>query len=238
MTEAQWLTGTDPAPMMSALNGCVPSDRKARLFACACCRRLEHLMTDRDRAVVAALELCADGVIPHDKIYATAGVPIPATGAYDPPGGNPSVRRVIAEALSASAWGGAVRARAYTVDAVRAEEGDAARAGEWARQSALIRCVFGNPFRRVWFSSEWLTDTVLALAQEMHESGDFSAMPILADALQDAGCENAGILNHCRVLPPAGAEEEQAHARGCWVLDLLLAHGGHHDRLGHAAVTA
>ena len=60
----------------------------------------------------------------------------------------------------------------------------------------------------------WLTVDVLALASQMYESRDFFAMPILADALQDAGCDNADILNHCRGPGP--------HVRGCWVVDLVL----------------
>ena len=53
-------------------------------------------------------------------------------------------------------------------------------------------------FRPVTFAPEWRTDTAVALARQMYESRDFSAMPILADALQDAGCDNDDVLNHCR----------------------------------------
>jgi hypothetical protein len=59
------------------------------------------------------------------------------------------------------------------------------------------------------------TDTALALARRMYESRDFSAMPILADSLQDAGCDSDDILNHCR-------DANQAHVRGCWAVDLVL----------------
>ncbi len=80
--------------------------------------------------------------------------------------------------------------------------------------AALLRDIFGNPFRPVAFPLEWRTSTAIALAAQMYESRDFSAMPILGDALQDAGCDNAGILDHCRGLGP--------HVRGCWVVDLVL----------------
>ena len=69
------------------------------------------------------------------------------------------------------------------------------------RESALLRDIFGNPFRPVTFSPEWRTDTARHLARQMYESRDFSAMPILADALQDAGCDNDDILTHCRERP-------------------------------------
>ncbi|WP_239465732.1 hypothetical protein [Gemmata sp. SH-PL17] len=78
----------------------------------------------------------------------------------------------------------------------------------------MLRDIFGNPFRPVAFSSAWRTPTVLALAAQVYESRDFSAVPILADALQDAGCDNADILDHCRGTG--------AHVRGCWVVDLVL----------------
>ena len=80
---------------------------------------------------------------------------------------------------------------------------------------ALIDDIFGSPFHPAPFSSEWHTDTAIALAKQMYDSGEFSAMPILADALQDAGCDNVNILNHCR-------DADQIHVRGCWVVDLLL----------------
>ncbi|MBP3958123.1 hypothetical protein J8F10_22980 [Gemmata sp. G18] len=78
-----------------------------------------------------------------------------------------------------------------------------------------MRDVFENV---VWLASikrTWSTSTVLALAKQMYDSRDFSVMPILADALQDAGCDNVNILNHCR-------DADQIHVRGCWVVDLLL----------------
>jgi hypothetical protein len=61
----------------------------------------------------------------------------------------------------------------------------------------------------------WRTDTAVTLARQMYESRDFSAMPILADALQDAGCDDEHTLNHCR-------DADAVHVRGCWVVDLVL----------------
>jgi hypothetical protein len=74
--------------------------------------------------------------------------------------------------------------------------------------------VFG-PSPSPGFSPAWRTDTAIALARQMYDSRDFGAMPILADALQDAGCDNEDILNHCR-------DTNQVHVRGCWVVDLVL----------------
>jgi hypothetical protein len=79
---------------------------------------------------------------------------------------------------------------------------------------ALTRDLSGDPSRPVTLSPDWRTDTAIALARTMYESREFSAMPILADALQDAGCESDDILTHCRGPGP--------HVRGCWVIDLVL----------------
>jgi hypothetical protein len=93
-------------------------------------------------------------------------------------------------------------------------EWDATRDAENGAERALLLDIFGNPFRAVAFAPEWRTDTALSLAKQMYESRDFSAVPILADAIQDAGCDNADILDHCRGSGP--------HVRGCWVVDLVL----------------
>ncbi|MBA4187221.1 MAG: hypothetical protein C0467_04300 [Planctomycetaceae bacterium] len=101
----------------------------------------------------------------------------------------------------------------------------------------LLHDILGNPFQplnppwlmseegskvRDWpqfanlrFKPEWLTADAVAIAKQMYESRDFSAMPILADALQDAGCDNDDILNHCR-------DANGVHVGGCWVVDLVL----------------
>jgi hypothetical protein len=84
-----------------------------------------------------------------------------------------------------------------------------------AVQLALMRDVFGNPFRPVTFDPAWRTAAAVSLARQMYESRDFGNMPILADALEDAGCDSADILTHCR-------DPKQVHVRGCWVVDLVL----------------
>ncbi len=81
-------------------------------------------------------------------------------------------------------------------------------------QYALLREVIGYPERTAPFQLAWCTSTVLSVAQAMYESRDFGAMPILADALQEGGCDNTDVLDHCRGPGP--------HVRGCWVVDLVL----------------
>ncbi len=78
----------------------------------------------------------------------------------------------------------------------------------------LLRCVAGHLHRPAPdFDPAWRTETVEGLVRRMYDTREFGAMPILADALQDAGCEDASVLTHCR--------HGTAHARGCWVIDQI-----------------
>jgi hypothetical protein len=77
----------------------------------------------------------------------------------------------------------------------------------------ILRDIFGNPFRPVAVDPSWLTSTVVALAEGIYQERAFDRLPILADALQDAGCDSDDVLSHCRSDGP--------HVRGCWVVDLL-----------------
>jgi hypothetical protein len=79
----------------------------------------------------------------------------------------------------------------------------------------LVRETHGFPFGAARFDPRWRTTDAVALARQMHETGDFRAMPILADALQEAGCGEPAVLDHCRA-------PSVTHARGCWVLARVL----------------
>jgi hypothetical protein len=77
-----------------------------------------------------------------------------------------------------------------------------------------FRCVAGYPFRPVIFPPTWRTETAVALAAGIYADRAFDRLPILADALEEAGCDSADVLNHCRGPGP--------HVRGCWVVDGVL----------------
>lgn len=97
------------------------------------------------------------------------------------------------------------------------EAGQVVAATEANVRCHLLRDIFGNPFRPVTIDPAWLTwncGTVVHLAQAIYDERAFDRMPILADALEDAGCHDADILEHCR-----GGRE---HVRGCWLVDLIL----------------
>jgi len=84
-------------------------------------------------------------------------------------------------------------------------------------QRLLLRDIFGNPFRPITIAPTWLVwndGVTRKLAQAIYEERAFDRLPILADALEEAGCANADLLNHCR--------QPVEHVRGCWVIDLIL----------------
>jgi hypothetical protein len=221
MTEAEWLTGADPKRLVEFMDGRA-SDRKFRLFASACCRFAWDAIPDnRSREAIAVAEQLAEtgGVLSH--IRNSIG-----SASFDAwneaPEGDP-VQKGAAAAnilLTAQEWGSGERypkgssgvtaaLLMYVEWAINTYNPDDLR-----KQAALFRCVVGNPFQPVAFSPSWCTDTAISLARQMYDARDFGAMPILADALQDAGCENEQILSHCRGPGP--------HVRGCWVVDLVL----------------
>ena len=81
----------------------------------------------------------------------------------------------------------------------------------------LIRCVFGNPFHPVALAPGWRTSAAVALADGIDADRAWERLPVLADALEEAGCDHPGLLGHLRGPGP--------HARGCWAVDLVLGRG-------------
>jgi hypothetical protein len=218
MTEVEWLACEDPKLMLAHLKGKI-SGRKVRLLSCACTRRVWNFVSDeRLKKALDNLERVADN--PRlEKLRIEAGKLASSFRQqhYDEPGKEEEI------SIAAELWKGSQK----TIWRVGAACGEgAAAAFAWAgvnefdkrqqmerkNQTILLRDIF--PFHPITLDPSWLTSTVVALAQQMYESRDFSAMPILSDALQDAGCSNDAILDHCRGPGP--------HTRGCWVVDGCL----------------
>ena len=202
MTEAEWLACGDPRQLLAFLRGKV-SDRRARLCLCACCKadRKEPGQNETGSTLELA-ERWADGDPPD--IYER-------TDAWN------ATWPVLDHALEGRDYDTASRMLATSFclhpDPLGpfASKRCPSNAVTWVPR---IHCVFGNPFRPVAFSPSWRTNTAMTLARQMYDARDFGAMPILADALQDAGCDVAAVLDHCRGPGP--------HVRGCWVVDLVL----------------
>jgi hypothetical protein len=189
-----------------------PSLRKLRLFLCACCRRQwEHLRKEARKSLEAG-EAFADGVITAEALAAArgpryGGVRADNCASYAAES-NRVFRRKFRGGLYSAVWS------ASWPDWVYGDKPEC-QAAERAAQAESLRDVVGNPFRTVKFDKQWRTDTAVPLAKQMYDAREFSAMPILADALQDAGCDSEEVLNHCR-------DASAAHVRGCWVADLVL----------------
>jgi hypothetical protein len=233
VTEAEWLVCENSQEMLHSLRGRA-TERKLRLFAVACCRRIDHLFySQRYRTAIDVVERYADGNATDAEIeqahYKCAEGDIYETDAV--------LFYIQMAALEVTAHQGMelfehshdspafYAARHGMVYANDAESALAAKSGgEKAGRAtckvlepvevALVREHFGNPFRPVTVDPEWLTSTVVQLAQGIYDDRAFDRLPVLADALQDAGCDNTDVLNHCRDAGP--------HARGCWIVDMLL----------------
>jgi len=263
MTEKEWPACTDPYSMLEFLRG-KASDRKLRLFACACCRRVWHFLSDeRSRRAVDISEKYADGLATEteretaraearealetvrtaryrerpseyynpldaaaDAAYAAiAFVAFPPSDELNLPRSDFFVSAAggAANAIAAHrlrvAEAGEAAALATDIRLLREDGGDEAmwndtRAREWSLHAGLLRDIFGNPFRLVTIDPSWRTSTVTNLAAAIYDERAFDRLPILADALEDSGCTNADLLNHCR--------QAGVHVRGCWALDLVL----------------
>jgi hypothetical protein len=249
MLEADWLAAEHPQPMIALLGDLSLEHkpdgdenpavwwvgRKLRLWACACCRRVVHLLTDeRSRAGLEALERYVDGELGEKEfraaILAAAKVTWD-TEAANAPGSEYNAATAVCSAMEdiQDEFTDTEEAAGWAVNAVAAEVPDepatgydghiTARAAEQRAQADLLREVFGNPFRPVALDPAWLTSDVRALAHAIYAERAFERMPILADALQEAGCESEDVLAHCR-------SATAPHVRGCWVVDLLLGKGG------------
>jgi hypothetical protein len=209
MTEAEWLTCTDPFRMLEFLRR-TQSGRKARLFICGLCRFLwRHLVDKRSRKAVEIAERYADGMASRVELQlASRALPYYRYGRA-----SATVTSVVGD----NPWGGAseiVQLIKFAQETYIGRTWSQPLIGEAPK---LLRCVFANPFRVVRSNATWLAwndSTIPRIAQTIYDDLAFDGMPILADALEDAGCDDADILRHCR--------EPGEHVRGCWVIDLLL----------------
>jgi hypothetical protein len=220
VTEQDWLSCAYPEAMLRSLQGRV-SDRKLRLFGCACCRRIwAQLPRDANRALVAAVEDWPDGTFDDPPLHAAivASSRDEHACAHDPGYwavkylGRSFYKAPPSAAVPVVLW----RVRQQVgpehnpVAALRGAGGAEARA-----QCALLHDILGPlPFRPVALDPAWWTPAVAALAAAGYADRRFDGLPVLADALEEAGCADAAILGHLRGPGP--------HVRGCWVLDLVL----------------
>jgi hypothetical protein len=219
-------------------------ERRLTLFACACCRRLGRLIpTEPCRRAIEVAERYADGLATEQERFAawSAAVAsaeeegIPLRNDYYAetiewgcvPGGLAALATVcLVGAGEVDARGVATHAASeVALDAGQVRSGkDASEvasgeafAAEAAAQCLLLREIFHNPFRPSALDparAAWRAGAARAIAQGIYEDRAFAQLPILADALQEAGCADSTILDHLR--------GPGSHVRGCWALDLVL----------------
>ncbi len=212
MSEVEWLTCGDPDTLLTFSTPRMTS-RIVRLFvwnvdrSCSECHAVDQISL---RALGVGTQWLSDG---GDGAVAPL---IPDADAWN-------LHNLPLNNLALAACSGLTPPSEADVSLVRFAMAALARIGIWTKPNLDLKRFNSEycrilrdlvPFRPVSFDAEWRTSTATAIAQQMYESRDFGAMPILADALQDAGCDNDDILNHCRGDGP--------HVRGCWVVDLVL----------------
>jgi hypothetical protein len=191
MKEAQWLVCANPEPMLAFLKDRL-SERKFRLFDVALARLLpphDRAEQDEERGrAIATAELFADGRASKRKLTAAA-------------------RCRLGAGYWTVAQGDAFEAAQRSID-------DWYLRDRQAELADLLREIAGNPFRPVALDPSWRTSDAQALARTIYDERAFERMPILGDALEDAGCTDQASLDHCR--------RDGHHVRSCWVVDLVL----------------
>ena len=199
MADEQWWLKCSAPDVMIELLAAQGTPRKLLLFAIACEER-ERDSVVFSRSITARcdslLKQCASGELTLE-----------------------SASRIAARASASSLrWAGSGVLPNYMAGTPYAQKHDERMARlasrESSKQCEFLRDIFGNPFRPVSVDPAWRTTTVLSLAQAIYDERAFERLPILADALKEAGCSNADLLNHCR--------QPDEHVRGCWVVDLIL----------------
>jgi hypothetical protein len=178
------------------------SHRKCRLLIAACLRRLGQ------DEIAALCERVADGAADAEELHAVRYRPWVTRFLTMPRRTRPTrvppsdqLREFVWQALHGDPRFGVTAAMEVAAELLREEYG------------RLLRDVLGNPAPPVVADPRWLTSTVVDLARVIYEQRDFERLPVLADALMDAGCDSEELLAHCR--------SEGPHVRGCWVVDLL-----------------
>jgi hypothetical protein len=230
MTEAQWLASNDPEAMLDFLSG-KASDRKLRLFLCACARRLwRFIRLEPCRQAVRVAEKYADGQageqereaaylaarelawrIPDDSNAPLAEVRSDWSTAVAVWAAGPSDSFVVSHPSAREK--AAIFFDVFFITTAKVVWEPAARVTENNTQASLLRDLF-DPFHPVPLDPHWLTPSVVSLAQGIYDQRAFDQLPQLAQALEEAGCANHAIHAHCRGPGP--------HVRGCWVIDLIL----------------
>jgi hypothetical protein len=223
MTEDQWPASADAGALLARLTAEAKRHRRRlRLFSVACCRRLGRwIINERLWKCLDAAERYADGRLKDSGLDHWTAEANRSWQAAEQPGARIRNRPAVVRAHHAIAYTClSDRYRAYARAAPIILGASKEFGGPFVREMRslfprLLRDIFGNPFRPVPFDRAWRTAAVVGLAETIYADRDFNLMPVLGDALEEAGCDEEGVLRHCR-------DPQQVHVRGCWVVDLVL----------------
>jgi hypothetical protein len=214
VTEEVWSICTEPGTMLHSLDG-KGSERKLRLFGSACCRRIsEFIPEERIKRLIGLNEEFADNRLDQSQYLAAWHQAADAYRKFDNSLGTKSYAYAMGAVLGLGVRLDLVAVTNEIAELITQVLSPLFAVIEQEHQAHLLRDIIGNPYQQQMLDRAWRTSTVLALASQVYETRDFSPLPILADALQDAGCDDEMILSHCR-------NPEQIHVRGCWLVDLL-----------------
>jgi hypothetical protein len=230
LTEEAWLACPAPDSLLYRALRHGASERKLRLVGCACCRLIWHnLIHPQSKAAVEAAERFADGVCSVEELSEAGEEAAAVAWQGTPPRRVDRDRRAeYVEHLSAAAAASVTGVEAddgwpfwehlgdvleRVVEAAEFQPFGLSRAAMEAALCDSMRDVFGNPYRPAAFPA-WLTPAVVSLARAAYDDRAYDLLPILADALEEAGCGDQVILAHCR--------GPGSHVRGCWAVDAIL----------------
>jgi hypothetical protein len=207
VTEQEWLACDDPDRLLRFLSG-RPPDRKMLLFAAECYRRVHSLLPPDRQSLMEQLLRIAER---DEMLSDSTKLEILHSMGQRPQLWNPDMGTYFIGKFTAY-YTARIYASRHTPDYGQVNNDD--YSAERRNQVSIFRHTIGNPFRPATVAPACLTAQVLAVAGIIYDGRRFQDMPLLGDALEDAGCNNSEILNHCRAV--------QDHFRGCWVVDHLL----------------
>jgi hypothetical protein len=211
MTEAEWLESSDPIAMLNYLHA-DGNARKTLLFIIACMVRIWDMIADDGHEWIETAEGVTEGKVDRRELeyhYDEVGESGLDHAYYV---GSPVERGIVYAVMEV--FYGVWYSPANIGGTELGSAGARPREEEKQVQATLLRDIFGNPFRPTTLDPAWTTPAVVQLARSLYEERRFEDIPVLADALEEAGCQDAAVQEHCRGPGP--------HVRGCWVLDLLL----------------
>lgn len=212
MTSEEWDASDEWMAMLSALSGGVDR-RRLRLWSVAFCRFIltrhadDPITTGGYEAVFTQLAESVERQLLAAERYSDGQIDRPALQKARSPSGGPW------NVFNVPTW--MTRMNVTDVQQPFRDFSDEFGVPTSCEAANLLRDIFGNPYRRAVLAPVWRSESAVSLARTAYNTRNFTLLPILADALEEAGCDHPDVLTHCR-------DPKQVHVRGCWVVDGVL----------------